>query len=47
VEGELFVDAEVNGIRVKSVLQIIHEASKARTIEEWCELAGVRAADVH
>jgi tetrathionate reductase subunit A len=46
VEGELFVDSEVNGIRVKSVLQIIYEAAKARTIEEWCELAGVRTSDV-
>lgn len=45
-EGELFVDAEVNGIRVKSVLQIIYEAAKARTIEAWCELAGVRTSDV-
>ena len=46
VEGELFVDGEVDGIRVKSVLQIIHEASSARTFDEWCGLAGVRAADV-
>lgn len=46
VEGELFVDTEVNAIRVKSVLQIIDEAAKARTFEAWCELAGVRSADV-
>ena len=46
VEGELFVDATVNGIAVKSVLQIIFEASKARTFDAWCEIAGVNAADM-
>jgi tetrathionate reductase subunit A len=46
VEGELFVDSEVNGQRVKSVLQIIYEEAQNRSIEEWCELAGVRASDV-
>ena len=46
LEGELFVDAEVNGNRVKSVLQIIYEAAKARTFDEWCQLAGVGASDV-
>jgi tetrathionate reductase subunit A len=46
VEGELFVDATINGIAVKSVLQIIHEASRARGFDAWCALAGVRAVDV-
>lgn len=47
VEGELFVDTVLeNGMRVKSVLQIILEEAKARSIEEWCELAGVPADDV-
>jgi anaerobic selenocysteine-containing dehydrogenase len=47
VEGDLFVDTVTeNGIRVKSVLQIIYEASKGRDFEGWCELAGVRASDV-
>jgi tetrathionate reductase subunit A len=46
VEGELFVDTTVNGLRVKSVLQIIYEASKARTFDEWCRVAGVRTSDV-
>lgn len=46
VEGELFVDAEVGGFKVKSVLQIIKEAADARTFEKWAELAGVKAADI-
>jgi tetrathionate reductase subunit A len=47
VEGELLVDATVNGLAVKSVLQIIYEAAQARTFDEWCELAGVKASDVN
>ncbi len=47
VEGELFVDTVLeNGMRVKSVLQIIHEEAKAKSIEEWCAIAGVPAGDV-
>jgi tetrathionate reductase subunit A len=46
VEGELFVDTSVNGIRVKSVLQIIHETARAKSLEEWSEIAGVRSSDV-
>jgi tetrathionate reductase subunit A len=46
-EGELFVDTVTeNGIRVKSVLQIIYEASKVEDFDGWCDLAGVRASDV-
>ncbi|SFJ64594.1 Molybdopterin oxidoreductase Fe4S4 domain-containing protein [Desulfomicrobium apsheronum] len=47
VEGELFVDTTLeNGIRVKSVLQIIMEEAKAKSIEEWCTIAGVNEGDV-
>ena len=45
-EGEILVEAEVNGIRAKSVLQIIYEAAQAKSFEAWCETAGVRTADV-
>jgi len=46
-EGDLFVDTTLEGgIRVKSVLQIIREEAGARTIEQWCALAGVEAQDV-
>jgi len=47
VEGDLFVDTVLeNGIRVKSVLQIIREEAKAKSVDEWCQLAGVPAQDV-
>ncbi|MGD9972374.1 MAG: molybdopterin-dependent oxidoreductase [Desulfatirhabdiaceae bacterium] len=45
-EGDLFVDTEINGIRVKSVLQIIRETAKARTMDEWAKLAGIDANDI-
>ncbi len=45
VEGELLVDTTLNGVRVKSVLQIIYEASRKKSIDEWCELAGIRTLD--
>jgi anaerobic selenocysteine-containing dehydrogenase len=46
VEGELFVDGTVEGIRVKSVLQIIREAAEAESFEAWCRQAGVKATDL-
>jgi tetrathionate reductase subunit A len=46
VEGELLVDAEVNGIKVKSVLQIIREAAQAKQLSEWAKLAGIKESDI-
>jgi anaerobic selenocysteine-containing dehydrogenase len=46
VEGDLLVDRELNGVRVKSVLQIYRDAASARTLAEWAELAGVAEADI-
>ena len=45
-EGDLLVDTEVNGIRVKSVLQIYREAAGARKLSEWAEIAGIRESDI-
>lgn len=46
VEGELFVDTEINGIRVKSGLQILLDESRKMTIGDWASTAGVGQADV-
>ncbi len=46
VTGDLLVDTEINGIKVKSVLQLVYEEAKARTIEEWAKEAGVKASDI-
>ena len=45
-EGDLLVETEINGIRVKSVLQIIREAANARPMDEWAELAGINPDDI-
>ncbi|MBI3015640.1 MAG: molybdopterin-dependent oxidoreductase [Candidatus Tectomicrobia bacterium] len=46
VEGDLQVSAEVAGIRVKSAFQLLYEQAAARTVEEWAELAGLKASDL-
>ena len=45
-EGELLVDGEVNGIRVKTVLQAYKEAAMARSMDQWAAEAGLAAADI-
>ena len=46
VEGDLFVNSETGGVRVKSALQILHEEASAHTIEEWAEMSGLKAEDL-
>jgi tetrathionate reductase subunit A len=47
VEGDLLVDTAVEGIAVKSALQLLYESSLEQTVEEWAEIAGVRARDLY
>ncbi len=44
--ADLFVDTEVNGIKVKSVLQLLKERTEEYTLEEYAEIAGIRARDI-
>ena len=46
VEGDLFVDTEVNGIRVKSSLQLIRDEAFSRTPEEYTKITGVESKTV-
>ncbi|MCL4301016.1 MAG: molybdopterin-dependent oxidoreductase [Anaerolineae bacterium] len=55
VEGDLLVDAEVDGvdkegsaikIKVKSGLQVLFDSASEHTVEEWAEIAGVSARDL-
>jgi anaerobic selenocysteine-containing dehydrogenase len=46
VEGDLFVDTTINGIKVKSGLQILFEESKQKTIQEWSAACGLDSMDV-
>jgi tetrathionate reductase subunit A len=44
--GEPFVDTTLNGITVKSGLQIILEEAQRYNVEEWARIAGIKARDV-
>jgi len=46
VHGDLLVDTTVNGIPVKSVLQLLREAAAERTLEGWADLCGLPSEDV-
>ncbi|MBA4379573.1 MAG: molybdopterin oxidoreductase [Anaerolinea sp.] len=47
VAGQLFVtDTKVGEFDVKSSLQILKESANEKTIEEWAEIAGLRARDL-
>jgi anaerobic selenocysteine-containing dehydrogenase len=46
VEGELLVDTEIKGLKVKSVLQILKETVTARKLSEWAKLADISEADL-
>ena len=45
-EGELFVDTTVNGIQVKSALQLLKEEATAKTLEEWASTCDVEKDDI-
>ncbi|MEW6263320.1 MAG: molybdopterin-dependent oxidoreductase [Thermodesulfobacteriota bacterium] len=45
-EGELLVNTEVNGIKVKSVFQVYKETAAARTMAQWADLAGLKESDL-
>ncbi len=46
VEGDLFVDTEIEGIKVKSSFQILREEAQKKTIEEYAKIADVRVEDI-
>ncbi len=44
--GDLLVDTEISGIRVKSALAIVAGAARERTMEEWSRLCGIPVKDI-
>ncbi len=46
MRADLFVDTTVNGIPVKSVMQLLKERAQGKTLEEYAEIAGIRARDI-
>lgn len=46
IEGDLFVDTEIEGIKVKSPLQLIKEEAFSKTLEQWSEVTGIEVQDI-
>jgi tetrathionate reductase subunit A len=46
VTGDLLVDSEINGIKVKSGLQILADSANVRTMAEWSAICGIPARDI-
>lgn len=46
VKGDLLVDTEIKGIRVKSALQIVYEASLSKSMKEWSNICGVPVKEI-
>ena len=46
VTGDLMVDTEIKGVKVKSGLQIIAEAANAKSMDEWSKICGISVKDI-
>jgi tetrathionate reductase subunit A len=46
VEGELLVDMELSGIRVKSGLQVLYDSAREHTLDEWAQICGLKVQDI-
>lgn len=46
VSGQLFASAQLGEFTVKTSLQLLKESAEQHTIEEWAEIAGLRADDL-
>ena len=46
ITGDLFFDGEINGIRVKSALQIVKDYAFSKSLEEWSKESGIDVDDI-
>ncbi len=46
VEGDLFFQGELNGIKVKTVFQLLKEEAFSRSMAEWSKLCGIPVKDI-
>lgn len=46
VTGDILVNTEINGIKVKSGLQIIYEEVSKKSLDEWADICGVNKDDI-
>jgi len=45
-EGDLMVDITVNGVTVKSTLQLLWESAASKSLEEWAAICDAKPADL-
>lgn len=46
VRGDLFVNGQVNGIKIRSGLQVVADSVNSKTMEEWASICGINAKDI-
>lgn len=46
VKGDLFVNTEIQGHKVKSSLQILAESANSKPMAEWAKICGIPLADI-
>jgi len=46
VKGDLLVDTEVQGIKVKSSLQVLWESASSKSLEEWSQICDISVNDI-
>ncbi len=46
VVGDLFVDTEIRGIRVRSAMKIVADVANSRSMEEWSSVCGIPVRDI-
>ena len=46
VTGDLLVNTEIQGVKVKSALQIVYDGANSKTMEEWSRICGISAKDI-
>ena len=46
VIGDLLISTEIEGIQVKTALQIVYEASRSKSMEAWSEICGIPIRDI-
>jgi anaerobic selenocysteine-containing dehydrogenase len=44
--GDLLVSGEIQGIKVKSALQVVADAANAKSMEEWARICGIGAKEI-
>ncbi len=45
-EGDLLVKTELNGIKVKSGMQVLYDSAASHSLEEWAKICDIRPRDI-